>query len=220
MKRIGILSFIIVIVVLSCVSTPKPQPPAEPAVTAQPATPPPPPPEPVPQPASVPEPVKAPQPVSPPAPSPPPAEPVFDRASITEERFEATKADVQKLIDDLNRIIKARNYNAWRTYLADSYFEEISSKEFLDERTEELYKRDQIVDSNLGRDPRRTQKKLLRTPKDYFDNVVVPSRSNDRMDDIDFISDNRVKAYTVDNRGQWVVLYDLEYIDNKWKIVN
>jgi len=149
-----------------------------------------------------------------------PAAVVFDPQSITEEKFIATKTDVQALIEDLNRIIRARNYNAWRTYLADSYFEEISSHEFLEERTEELYNRDQIVATNLGRDPRRVSKKILRTAKDYFDNVVVPSRSNDRMDDIDFVSENRVKAYTMDTRGHRLVLYDLEFIGGEWKIIN
>ena len=219
MKRIGFLSVLPVILVLACGSGPKPveQAPEQPAPAVQPA--------PVPEPAA-----PAPQPVSPPPPEPPPQpvqsappvaqEEVFDPATITEAKFAATKADVQALIGDLNRIIKAKNYNAWVTYLAPSYLTEISSQTFLEEKTEELYKRDQIVATNLGRDPRRISKKILKTPKDYFDNVVVPSRSNERMDDIDFVSENRVKAYTVDNRGQRLVLYDLELINDKWKIIN
>ena len=147
-------------------------------------------------------------------------EKVFDPESITREKFETAKADVQALISELNRIIRAKNYNAWRGHLSDSYFKEISSEAFLEEKTEELYRRDQIVAQNVGRDPKRVSKKILRTSKDYFDNVVVPSRSNDRMDDIDFVSENRVKAYTVDNRGQRLVLYDLEIIESKWKIIN
>ena len=202
--------------------------PAPPAAQAQPAAPVTPAPQPVTPVTPPPQPVESVPAPEPPAPEPPaqtvqsapPVEKVFDPATITQEKFTTTKADVKLLIDDLNRIIRAKNYNAWVGYLADSYFQEINSQAFLDDRTEELYKRDQIVASNLGRDPRRVQKKILRTPKDYFDNVVVPSRSNDRMDDIDFVSENRVKAYTVDNRGQRLVLYDLENIDNKWKIIN
>jgi len=219
MRRIGLLPLLPVILVLSCASEPKtieqaPAEPAPPVVVAQPVTPVAPPPQPVQ--------------VAPPPPAPPPqtveieppAEKAFDPTTITEEKFTTTKADVKTLIDDLNRIIRAKNYNAWVTYLADSYFQEISSRAFLEERTEELYRRDQIVASNLGRDPKRVSKKLLRTPKDYFENVVVPSRSNDRMDDIAFVSDNRVKAYTLDIRGQRLILYDLENIDDKWKIIN
>ena len=52
----------------------------------------------------------------------------------------------------------------------------------------------------------------------YFTYVVVPSRTNDRVDDIEFISKNEVKAYTEDAKGQTVVLYHLENQDGKWKI--
>ena len=199
MKQIGLLLMLPVILVLSsCGSEAKAvEPSPQPVAAAEPALPPP-------------QPVQS-------APPPPAA---FDPASITEEKLATTKADVQALIEDLNRIIKAKNYNAWRGHLSDSYFQGISSPAFLEEKTEELYKRDQIVASNLGRDPKRVQKRVLKTAKDYFDNVVVPSRSNDHMDDIAFVSEDRVKAYTLDNRGNRLVLYDLELIDNKWKIIN
>ena len=148
-----------------------------------------------------------------------PEEKSFDPDSISKEVFDAAMTDIQSLIDNLNRIIRARNYSAWSGYLADSYLKTISSRDFLDERTEELYRRDQVVGSNTGRDPRQVQKRLLRTSRDYFNNVVVPSRSNDKLDDIAFISENRVKAYTFDSRGNRLILYDLETIDNKWKII-
>ena len=208
MGRFNLLLFVLIFLVFSCGTGPQPANSVNPELSAPPA-----------------EKVTPVEPVQEP-PSQPvvqitiPEEKVFDPGSISQEMFDATKADVQALIQNLNRIIRARNYNEWRTYLADSYFEEISSKAFLDERTDELYKRDLTVATNLGRDPRRVQKKILRTPKDYFDNVVVPSRSNDRMDDIDFVSENRVKAYTMDTRGHRLVLYDLELINDKWKIIN
>ena len=145
---------------------------------------------------------------------------VFDPGNISNERYESTKVDIQGLIEELNRIIRARNYSAWREYLADSYLVVLSSQEFLEEKTEELYMRDQFVAQNTGRDPRNVRKRILATPSDYFDHVVVPSRSNDRLDDIAFISDNHVRAYTVDTRGNRLILYDLAMIDNKWKIIS
>jgi hypothetical protein len=210
MKWIGLFYLLAIVLVLSCVSGPVP---VEQPTQIEPLTQVEPPPQVV---QSAPPPQPPPQVVQ----SAPPAERVFDPGSISEEMFANTKADVNALIDDLNRLIRARNYNAWIDYLSASYFQEISSNDFLEDRTEELYRRDQIVASNLGRDPRRVEKKILRTPRDYFDNVVVPSRSNDRMDDIDFVSENRVKAYTIDSRGNRLVLYDLELIENKWKIIN
>ena len=149
-----------------------------------------------------------------------PVEKVFDPGSISDEVFAATKADIQVLIADLNRIIRSRNFNAWLGYLSDSYRHLISSPEFLAEKTEELYRRDQVVATNMGRDPKMVEKRLLRTPSDYFNYVVVPSRSNDRLDDIAFVSETEVKAYTVDTRGQRLILYDLYLIDGKWKIIS
>ena len=149
-----------------------------------------------------------------------PEEEIFTPVNISQEMYEHTKAEVQALVGDLNRIIRARNYNAWTENLAESYLREISSKPFLDEKTEELYRRDQMVATNLGRDPRLVQKKILRTARDYFELVVAPSRSNDHVDDIEFISDIQVKAYTVDTRGHRLILYHLEIIDSQWKITS
>jgi len=145
----------------------------------------------------------------------------FDPNSISEAKFQATKKDITAFIVELNGIIRARNYIAWVAHLDTSYFQYISSKTFLDERTEELYLRDQVVARNLGRDPKLVEKRILRTPRDYFDYVVVPARANDRVDDIDFISEDHVKAYTIDERrGERLVLYELASINNKWLIVN
>ena len=145
---------------------------------------------------------------------------VFDPTSISEETYSTTKANIQNLVEELNSIIRARNYNSWLQYLDKSYLDKISSREFLDERTEELYRRDQIVAQNMGRDPKTITKRILRTPRDYFSNVVVPSRANDHVDDITFISGSHVRAYTVDSRGTKLILYDLAMIDGKWKIVS
>jgi hypothetical protein len=151
-----------------------------------------------------------------------PKEYVFDPNSITEEVFVAVKTDITALIADLNRIIRARNYNGWVAHLADSYLREISSSYFLEEKTEELYRRDQIVAQNAGRDPNMVVKRILKTARDYFDYVVVPSRANDRLDDISFLSETRVRAYTIDERrgGQRLVLYDLASINNEWMIIH
>ena len=217
MKRLGLLVLLPVVLFMACGSGPatgggiaESTPQTQTQTTPKPESP---------APAVNPPPVVTPPP-EPPKPEVKVEEKAFDPGTITQEKRDTAKAEVQALIADLNRIIRAKNYNAWRGYLANSYFEEISSAAFLEERTDDLYRRDQIVAQNLGRDPKKVQKKILRTPKDYFDNVVVPSRSNDRMDDIDFVSENRVKAYTIDSRGQRLVLYDLEIIENRWKIIN
>jgi hypothetical protein len=145
----------------------------------------------------------------------------FDPHSISEARFETTKKDIVEFVSDLNGIIRTRDYNAWLAHLSPSYFDDINSRAWLNDRTEDLYTRDKIVAQNLGRDQRTVEKRILNTARDYFELVVVPSRANDRVDDISFLSDSRVRAYTVDERrGTRLVLYDLVYINNRWLIAN
>jgi len=135
--------------------------------------------------------------------SPPPGG-VTNLFHITQEQFEAAKTDIQKLVQDLNEIIRKGDYNTWLTYLGDEYRIRISSREFRND----LIERYPIYQGkiNIGRD--------------YFTYVVVPSRANDHVDDIEYVSENEVKAYTVDAKGQRVVLYFLEYRNGKWRIVN
>ncbi|MDR1565871.1 MAG: hypothetical protein LBS48_01140 [Treponema sp.] len=214
MKQLFIVLTIFLLAGVSCVSDP---PPALPVQAEKPAAPvpvqaDPPAPEPMPEPA--------PAPVVEPAPAPVEEEPVFNPGSISQEEFDTAKNEVQALVEDLNRIIRARNYNYWLTYLSKSYLEEINSPEYLDEMTEKLYERDRSVATNLGRDPKSVQKRILRNSRDFFTYVVVPSRANDHVDDIEYVSENQVTAYTLDNRGQRLILYNLETIDGQWKISN
>jgi hypothetical protein len=136
-----------------------------------------------------------------PAPEEPKPAAVFDPSSITKEEYDNAKGEVQQLIQKLNAIIKARNYPNWVSYLDDAYFRLINSREYLD-RINRTY--------NLN----------LYNARDYFTNVVVPSRANDRVDDIEFVSQNRVKAYTISQKGERLRLYDLEKTNESWKIIN
>ena len=167
-----------------------------------------------------PAPVEAPPAHAASVPEPEQEEHVFDPRDISVERYEIAKREVQDLIIDLNKTIRARDFDTWVSHLAESYYREISSRAFLEARTEELYRRDVMVARSMGRDTRQVQRAILRTATDYFIRIVVPSRSNDHVDDIDFVSENRVKAYTIDSRGNRLVLYDLEIIGGKWKIIN
>jgi hypothetical protein len=94
----------------------------------------------------------------------------------------------------------------------------MNSEEFLSGVSDDLFNRDRIIASNMGRDPRQVQRRELRNARDYFDNVVVPSRQNDRLDDIDFVSNSQVLAFTVNARGDRLILYHLEMINGSWKI--
>ena len=143
----------------------------------------------------------------PPKVEPPPAEPApFDPSSITKELFDSTKTDVQSLIERLNTIIRDKDYESWVTFLGKGYRTALSDPSFLE----------RISSSTILRKQKITLKEL----KDYFIYVVVPSRTHDRVDDIEFIGQNRVKAFTVDSKGLRLRLYDLEKTPTGWEIIN
>lgn len=207
MKPWGLFLILSLLLAVSCASKPtiREEPPNQEYVQ----------PEPVQQPAAK-EPIQEPaakepiakepetEPITLENPEPVPQTGNFDPLIITQEEFDTTKSDIQQLVQNLNRIIRAGNYNSWLTYLGTEYREMINSKEFLDD----LVTRYPVF------------KGKIRNARDYFTNVVVPSRANDRVDDIEFVSKNQVTAYTLDSKGQRLILYNLENIDNSWKIVH
>ena len=135
---------------------------------------------------------------------------IFDPEAISREIYDTTKVDVQNLITELNKIIAKKDFRTWTTHLSEEYYATIQSKEFLAEISEWP--------------ALKASKTVLRTAQDYFTQVVVKSRANIQEVDIEFISRNRVKAFTVmTNRAgeeQKLRVYDLEKIDNVWKIAN
>lgn len=135
---------------------------------------------------------------------------VFDPTRITQEYYISTMDEVRQFIEELNQIIRSRNYRAWRAALSPEHFAEIASPENLQQIS--------------AQPAMRTRRIVLRTPEDYFIHVVVPSRANSRVDDIEFISMNRVKAFTIHTNTageeQRLRLYDLEKIGNTWTIIN
>jgi hypothetical protein len=130
----------------------------------------------------------------------------FDPASISQDVFDSTKNDVQTLIERINGVIRDKDFDTWVSYLGNEYLEALSDKAFLKRASESsVLKKQKIVLRDLG---------------DYFMYVVVPSRTKDRVDDIEFIGQNRVKAFTIDTKGRKLRLYDLEKTMGGWKIVN
>ncbi|MDR2738915.1 MAG: hypothetical protein LBB68_03680 [Treponema sp.] len=133
----------------------------------------------------------------------------FDLTSITQEEFNSTKEEMQALIEEINQVIRAKDYNKWLSYLAEDFIGVINSQNYLIElsQTSEGLKSRNIV---------------LKTPEDYFTHVVVPSRGNvrvdPRLDDIEFLSHNRVKAFTINARKQRLRLFEFVRIGNNWKI--
>ncbi|MBU0928687.1 MAG: hypothetical protein KKA67_13115 [Spirochaetes bacterium] len=185
MRRIARITAAI-IAVSSCSTAPEPLP-QEPVISTEPV-------EAVPEekPAEAVEPATVPETVP------------FDPSTVSVELKQATFFDVRALIQGLNSIIQAKDYEAWSSALTGDYKAYYSSTETLAKISEApVLKRQGIA---------------LRTLQDYFIHVVYPSRQNDRVDDIEFIDANRIRAITINAKGERLVLYNLEKIGDTWKI--
>lgn len=122
---------------------------------------------------------------------------------VSEEVFAQTFSDVETLINELNKTIRNKNYDKWLTFLTDEYKDYYSSPGVL----REISKKPTMQKYDIR----------LITLKDYFTYVVVPSRSNARLDDLVFEDNNHVKAIMIIDE-QRVILYQLVKVDGEWKI--
>jgi hypothetical protein len=133
----------------------------------------------------------------------------FDPQNVSRELFDSTLAEVQLFITSLNDIIHSQKYDDWMKNLSREYIDTYSSPDYLRKASEDpLFK---------------SKKTVLTSLKDFFMYNVVPSRVNiDKVevDDIEFITPVRVKAFTVNAKGQRLRLYELEKDENGWKVVN
>jgi hypothetical protein len=112
--------------------------------------------------------------------------PTAGHVTVSQEMYDTTLVEVKRFVDNLNSLISNKNYDAWKQFLSDEYFARISSPDFL-ARTSES---NQLKSRNI----------ILKTPVDYFLQVVVPARSNSRVDEIEFTETNRVKVYFREER--------------------
>jgi hypothetical protein len=162
-----------------------------------------PPPEPEQEPQ--PEPVQQtpPEPAPEPAPDPPKEEPAPEEFEVTQEVYDRTFDQVNETISELNTTIQRKDYETWLSYLTDNYIENTSRPEYL-----ERWKEDPFL-----------QKKnvTLRDLQDFFNYLVVPTRSNVRLDEIEFVDQSHVYAYTV-YKGEKYLLYSLVRTDEGWKV--
>jgi hypothetical protein len=136
---------------------------------------------------------------------------------ISQEMYDFTLAEVKLFVDDLNAMIQKKDYNGWKAALSDEFFGRISSPEFLASASESA-----IL---------KSRKIVLKTPNDYFLQVVVPSRSNSKVDEIEFTAIDRVKVFYLEERrrnenntttteSRRLRLYELIKIDDTWKVID
>lgn len=136
-------------------------------------------------------------------PNPTPSGPVAPVFQVTEEVYNATFQEIEALIQELNAIISQGRYGEWKNYLDQTAVDSMSNPAMLAELSEKpILKKFNI---------------RMRTLNDYFTYVVQPSRSNAKLDEIVFLDNNHVTAYTV-IKGEKTILYQLKRDSSRWKI--
>jgi hypothetical protein len=132
-----------------------------------------------------------------------PAEQPAAEFVVTEEIYARTFGEIEEFIQNLNRIVRNADYDGWAAHLSEDYIRATSDPVFLKAQSDKpLLKQSNIV---------------LLSLRDYFLHVVVPSRSQAQLDEIEFIDEDHVKALSV-LRGTRVILYLLNRDDGEWKI--
>jgi hypothetical protein len=135
---------------------------------------------------------------------------------LSQESYEQIFNEVKVFIENLNTVIRNKNYSKWREALSKERLNEISSPEFLaDASKTNSMKRRGIV---------------LKTVYDYFLYVVVPSRTNSQVDKIDILDNNRVRVLYMQTRKTAtsneeqtetipLLVYELAKTGNSWTII-
>ncbi len=126
----------------------------------------------------------------------------FGEVTITKETYDQTKTEMEKLVQQLNRITAAKDYTKWISFLSTEYQRLYSQAATLKTVSEAL--------------PVKGIK--LKSLKDYFSYVFVPSRQNVRVDDIKFVSPTRVNVIMKQGNVS-LLIYALENIDGNWKLL-
>ena len=123
--------------------------------------------------------------------------------TVPEDLYNQAFSEVEAVINELSDIIQRGDFNRWLTFLTPRYVDTYSHPEVL---------------ARLSRQPLLVQNNIrLRSLRDYFQDVVRPSRAGLRLDSLIFYSDTLVEAVTI-FRGQSVTFYLLRKVNDEWKI--
>ncbi len=126
----------------------------------------------------------------------------FEGVTITKETYDQTKTEMEKIVENLNRITASKDYSQWLKLLSEEYKQQYSQALTLQKVSEAL--------------PVKGIK--LKSLRDYFIYVFVPSRQNVRVDDIKFVSPTRVDVI-MKQANVSLLVYGLENIDGTWKLI-
>ena len=121
---------------------------------------------------------------------------------VSQEKYASSLKEIRELITKLNQIIQNEDYQQWLTYLDSDYIRAYNDPARLKQLTQNSPVLKGVPIRNL---------------EDYFNFVVVPSRSQAQVDDITFVDQDRVEAW-MNIKNVKALLYQLKLYGNQWKI--
>jgi hypothetical protein len=135
--------------------------------------------------------------------TPPDTAPQGQEFVATKELYQKTFDEVQATIDALTKIIAGADYDGWLGYLTTEYVQATGSASNLAQASNSgVLKKGGVV---------------LKSLKDYFDNVVVASHLQASLSEIQFVDATHVKALT-QIQGTSVIFYYLVHEGGRWKV--
>jgi hypothetical protein len=137
-------------------------------------------------------------------PSVPPSGDDRETLSVSRELYNQTFTEVLHFLKEVDAIIAARNFKAWKAHCTAGYLALYSDPA----RLRELSQKPNLKDRRI----------VLKSLEDYFEYVFIPSRVETKLDKIDFIEKNRVKAIAIIDNIPYIVYFLEKDENNSWKL--
>jgi hypothetical protein len=123
---------------------------------------------------------------------------------VSKEVYDRTFAEILDFLRQMDAIIASGDFKAWQALCTESFI---------------AYNSDPARLRDLSQKPSLKDRKLtLKTLKDYFNHVFIPSRVEKKLDRIEFIERHRVKTITVVNDVPYLMFYLEKDENNQWKL--
>lgn len=125
-----------------------------------------------------------------------------DAVAISPEVFEDDKNQIFQIINDLDRIMKKKDFNAWLSYLTPESEEYWTNRHNLLELSRHLFSSDDFHINNI---------------REYFEMFFIPARRGRIVDEIRYVTPDYVKVVQYKNKTD-VIYYFFDKQDDIWKL--
>lgn len=121
--------------------------------------------------------------------------------TVSRDTYEKDKRIILQKIDELNVIMKSKDYKSWVSYIEPNSINYWSQKKNLAQASKQL----------------PVKGIQLKTLEDYFNYIFISSRMGRQIDEIRYISSKSIKAVQV--RGDDIVIfYNFKKINDDWLV--